>query len=211
MNSLKCSLLLLIAILIGPASLNADVFVDFRDITGTVGDALESGGLNNPVVVDAVNAPGLTITATAITAAVGNTSAVIFADTGDFAVNSSGGPTDDPDGFDDGESITLQFNQTVAINTLDFNLGSGETISFGGINFVSGESPLPGVPVILGAGIVDLSANPIIIAANTDFVVGDVSVGTVSLQDLDLTVIPEPTSAFVILGLGICGLSRRRR
>ena len=95
----------------------ADVFVDFRDVSGNVGDLLESSPLGTPVVVDAVNAPGLTITATAVTGAMGGTAGDIFADTGDFAVNSSG-VTDDADGFDPGESITFQFNQSVSLLSL---------------------------------------------------------------------------------------------
>ena len=191
---------------------NADVFVDFRDVSGNVGDLLESSPLGTPVVVDAVNAPGLTITATAVTGATGGTGGVIFADTGDFAVNSSG-VTDDADGFDPGESITFQFNQSVAFETIDFSLSSGESITFAGVVFTGGESPLPGTPVILGAGIADISANPIVIPAFTNFTIGDVSAGATSgsLQDLNLSVVPEPSSVLLLLGMGVCGLARRKR
>ena len=67
--------------------------------------------------------------------------------------------------------------------------------------------------MILGAGIADISANPIVIPALTNFTIGDVSAGAtaVSLQDLNLSVVPEPSSVLLLLGMGVCGLARRKR
>lgn len=192
----------------------ADIVLDFTPDSGsgpTLGDALV--GIDVATASIAVpNAPGLEISVISISSSTNDPATELFTTPSGnrFGINSGGatiGAGDDTDEFDSlfAEMVTFQFNQDVLITEIDFvSFLETETFDFAGISF-TGPAGI--------ADVFDLTANPIAIAANTDFSLAATS-GSVGFQGLELTVvtaIPEPSAlAFGLVG-SLAGLVYHRR
>lgn len=143
---------------------------------------------------------GLTITVVSVSsnAVSGN---VLNSTAASFGIN-DGASGDDTDEFDASvnESVTFSFNKEVQITLVDFvNFGSGESFNFAGQSIASSD---------LSSSVYTF-LTPLTIAANTSFTLSATS-GTVGIEGIDLTVIPEPSAA-LFGAVGFLALLRRRR
>ena len=115
-----------------------------------------------------------------------------------------GGPTSTVN-----ESITLSFNQTISVTGFDLAGISGkEAFQFGPISLTDADT---------GGSSGDLItlATPVVIPANTNILIqatsGAVGIEGVTFDIVESASVPEPSSACLLVGLGLCGLMRRRR
>lgn len=164
---------------------------------GTTGAAID-GQTSGSFAVPEVS--GLTVTIQSISTT--STPGVPNSTASAFGINSSGAG-DDSSAFDADfiESLTLSFNQAVTITS--FKLGSftgTDAFTFAGTAIVDSDAD--------GNNVYTFST-PIAIAANTNFSLG-ATTGTVSFENIVLTVIPEPSAA-LLGGIGLIALLRRRR
>ena len=53
-------------------------------------------------------------------------------------------------------------------------------------------------------------ATPLVLGANQNLTLSAID-GPIGLDGFSFEVVPEPTSAAILIGLGLCGLTRRRR
>lgn len=213
------SFLLLAACLIGPV--NADIaFIDFEDDGvphfGTLIDGLTLADIGTPAATFAVldgpdgssgaPIPGLTISFTGITAAPGDTNiAVASSSIAGLGVDSDNGTSGF---FEPGESVSFQFNQAVNLNSIEFfslSVG-GDTIAINGTNFTDADETG-------SSDVIDFTTTaggPIFIPAGTNLTFASVA-GTIGVENITIETVPEPASAVLLAGIGVLGLSRRRR
>lgn len=122
-----------------------------------------------------------------------------------FGINSEGS-VDHADRFDStfSESATFSFNKSVSIKQVDFtHFDAGESFQFGASTVVFSDLT-DGTTDIM-----DFSA-PIILAAHEQFTLSAIS-GSIGIEAMDITAVPEPSSV-TLLGLaGVVVLFRRRR
>jgi len=119
-----------------------------------------------------------------------------------FGINSLGTTSDDASAFDAAlsETTTISFNEEVQISKIDFvSFGASDVFMFAGQSIVSSD---------LSSSVFTFST-PLTIAANTSFSLS-ATAGTIGLESIDLTAIPEPSTA-LLGGIGLLALFRRRR
>jgi predicted ATPase len=149
---------------------------------------------------------GLNITFLAVTTNGTGTGITIVNSTAvSLGINSPGTDNDNNEAFDStlSESLSFSFNQDVEISSLDFTaFTSEEVFNFGGqvIEYVNLSNQTSGIYTF---------SEPLAISAGTSFILQATS-GTIGIEGLQLTVVPEPSAA--LLGaFGALGLLRRRR
>jgi hypothetical protein len=172
------------------------------DNVGTsTGDLLdEVKAANVPVTISVAEIVGLDLTVTAIAGS--GTDLNVTASS--LGVN-AGDAGDNTERFDAlfGESTTWEFDKAVKISQLDFTaFESGDVFVFGGTNINN---------VDLSSGTTDIYdfSTPLSIAANTGFTL-QATTGSVGIEGITLTVVPEPT-LFALFALSCIGLLRPRR
>jgi hypothetical protein len=119
-----------------------------------------------------------------------------------FGINSLGTTSDDAAAFDAAlsETTTISFNKEVKITKIDFvSFGATDVFMFAGQSIASSN---------LSSSVYTFST-PLTIAANTSFSLYATS-GTIGLESIDLTAIPEPSTT-LLGGIGFLLLLRRRR
>ena len=176
------------------------VFLDNSNSgTGSILDG-ETGPVG-PVAVPEV--AGLNISVTGISTGGGSSSPILNATGTSMGINATGDA--DTDAFEAAfsQSVTFRFDQKVSITALDFtSFSAGESFDFDGVSITNGD---------LSNGTTDTYdfGSPHIISANTDFTL-QATAGTIGIENITLTVVPEPSTA-ALLGLGGIALILRRR
>lgn len=167
----------------------------------TTGDNLD-GVSTVPTTVTVVEVAGLTLTVHAIT---GNGTGSELSATGESLGIDAGAEGDDRVAFDASfnEAVTFSFNQAVSISQLDFSdFDNGDVFEFGSTVITFADL------TATNSDLYDYSS-PLLLAANEQFTIRATS-GTVGIETMDLTVVPEPSST-ALLGLGGLALILRRR
>ena len=101
------------------------------------------------------------------------------------------------------EAVTFSFNQAVSISQLDFSdFDNGDVFEFGSTVITFADL------TATNSDVYDYSS-PLLLAANEQFTIRATS-GTVGIETMDLTVVPEPSST-ALLGLGGLALILRHR
>ena len=147
--------------------------------------------------------PGLNITVESISSiGTGSGTLDLNATASSLGINSLGTTDDDASAFDAAlsEMVTFSFDQDVEITEIDFlSFTNGEVFNFAGQVINEGDLSLS----------VFTFSSPLEITAGTSFTV-QATAGTIGIESIELTVIPEP-SPFALLGLaGIVLIFRRR-
>lgn len=167
----------------------------------TTGDNLD-GVSTVPTTVTVVEVAGLTLTVHAIT---GNGTGSELSATGKSLGIDAGAGGDDRVAFDASfnEAVTFSFNQAVSISQLDFSdFDNGDVFEFGSTVITFADL------TATNSDVYDYSS-PLLLAANEQFTIRATS-GTVGIETMDLTVVPEPSSS-ALLGLGGLALILRHR
>lgn len=162
--------------------------------TGNTIDGQTSGSFAVP------EAPGLSVTIQSISTT--STPGVLNATSSSFGIDSNGsGDGSSTFDADFSEVLTLSFNKEVTITS--FKLGSftgTDAFTFAGTAILDSDAD---------GGNVYTFSTPLTIAADTNFSLG-ATTGSVSFENIVLTVVPEPSTA-LLGGLGLLALLRRRR
>ena len=182
--------------------MNADE-IRLDNVGTSTGDLLdEVKAANVPVTISVAEIVGLDLTVTAIAGSGSSTDLNVTASS--LGVN-AGDAGDNTERFDAlfGESTTWEFDKAVKISQLDFTaFESGDVFVFGGTTINN---------VDLSSGTTDIYdfSTPLSIAANTGFTL-QATTGSVGIEGITLTVVPEPTS-FALFALSCIGLLLPRR
>jgi len=201
-----------------PSNVDAQtITLNFDGFSNSSGNLLDGFNANTatPTTIASPESPGLNVTFLGLTG--GGAFEVNGAALG-FGVDSTAVVGDDNDAFDSAlttatgtisESVTISFDQTIAISSLNLTtLGPNDVFQFGPLTLVDADTNGASTDVVV------LPA-PVTIAANTPILI-QATAGTVGLNDITFDIVetasvPEPSSACLLVGLGLCGLMRRRR
>ena len=186
--------------LVAGAGADLLIFEGVDTETITTGDLLD-GISSSPVTNNVVEIPNLQLIAWT-----GGSDQTINTTTSSLGINLDGG-SDDTDAFDVGEVLHLAFSKPVQMNLLDFNLfDAGESFTLR----VGEESPM----VISYDDLANKSSDTFImntgVPAYTDIQFFTTGSNVVGLDGMDISVIPEPASAALVI-LGGLGMLMARR
>jgi hypothetical protein len=177
---------------------NAVAEIITLDNSGTTGASLDET-TETPTTISVSEIDSLLLTVNAISGGPINVTAT--------GMGINGAEDTDTDTFESAfnQSVSLSFNQTVSITQLDFtNFDTDEVFSFDGFS-ISYES--------LSNKTTDIYdfATPYIIAANTAFELAAQS-GSIGIEGMTLTVVPEPSyTAALLITCGTALMLRGRR
>ena len=172
------------------------------DNTGNPGTGDNLDGMSTtPTTISVPEISGLEMTVTAILGT--DTGIDLNSTSKSLGINSDN--DSDTDAFEAAfeQGFTFHFNKDVSISQLDFTtFSSGETISFAGITIVNGD---------LSNGTTDVYdfSTPLKVDANTDITL-QATAGTIGIEAMTLSVIPEPATMSLIGLAGLLTLVSRR-
>ena len=196
-----------------------EIQIELFNRNGNTGDDLDNIGLQDPVFTTSVvedlriGDDQLTISVIGLTGTGtfnlnGGTSGLLG-----FGINSSG--LDNAFDFDAtfGESVTFAFNQDLFITEIDLNStlagGLGDAFEVGGVAITDADTPSSDIFSFINAD----SPDGLFVAAG-DGVLLQATGGSVQLDSLTVQIappVPEPSTAVLLVSLGMIGVARRRR
>ncbi|WFB35727.1 PEP-CTERM sorting domain-containing protein [Kiritimatiellota bacterium B12222] len=188
---MKNKFIILLAVL-GLASVNSwGAVIDLTN-SGT-GAELDAIGSSVPGSFNLPEIPSLEMTVTAV---LGNDSPSLNATAASLGVNSAAttGAGDDTDQFDAlfEEGFIFEFDKDVSITEINFiSFGSSDSFSFGGTSITFSDPNLDDSVYTFSA--------PFVVTAGTS-ISAQVTNGSIGMESMTLTVIPEPSS-MVLMGL----------
>jgi hypothetical protein len=187
-------------VLVAGAGADLLIFEGVDSETITTGDLLDGASIA-PVTNHTVEIPSLELIAWT-----GGEDQTINTTTTSLGINLDGSG-DDSDAFDDGEVLHLSFSEPVIMNTLDFNLfdaGESFNVQFGteSMYVISYDD--------LANKSSDTFAFNTEVPAYTDIQFFTTGSDVIGLDGIDVSVIPEPASAALVIIGGLSVLMARR-
>ena len=196
-----------------------EITIELFNRNGNTGDDLDNVGLEDPVFTtpvvedlrigdDQLTISVIGLTGTGTFNLNGGTAALLG-----FGINSSG--LDNAFDFDAafGESVTFAFNQDLFITEIDLNStlagGLGDAFEVGGVAITDADTPSSDIFSFINAD----SPDGLFVAAG-DGVLLQATGGSVQLDSLTVQIappVPEPSTAVLLVSLGMIGVARRRR